>query len=81
MYSPCMGNSHTPGRKQPSCLLMMLILVCLGIATHHAASRMINTIADIDVSEYIESRGEMIHTMRGDIEIMLGLQSVIKTML
>ena len=42
---------------------------------------MINTIADIDMNEDIESRGEMIRTMRGDIEIMLGLQSVIKTML
>ena len=50
----------------------MLILVCLGVAKHHATSRMINTIADIDVSEEIESCGEMIRTMRGDIEIMLG---------
>ena len=56
----------------------MLILVCLGAATHHATSRMINTIAGIHLSEDIESRGEM---MQGDIEIMLGLQSVIKTML
>ena len=59
----------------------MLILVCLSVITHHATSRMINTIADIDMNEDIESRGEMIRTMRGDIEIMLGLQSVIKTML
>ena len=59
----------------------MLILVCLSVITHHAASRMLNTIFDSDMSEDIESRGEMIHTMRGDIEIMLGLQSVIKTML
>ena len=59
----------------------MLILVCLGVITHHAMGRMLNTIADIDVNEDIESRGEMIRTMRGDIEIMLGLQSVIKTML
>ena len=59
----------------------MLILVCLSVITHHATSRMLNTIADIDMSEDIESRGEMIRTMRGDIEIMLGLQSVIKTML
>ena len=58
----------------------MLILVCLGVATHHATSRMMSTIADIDASEDIESRGEMIRTMRGDIEIMLGLQYVIKTM-
>ena len=59
----------------------MLILVCLSVITHHAASRMLNTIVDPDMSEDIESRGEMIRTMRGDIEIMLGLQSVIKTML
>ena len=39
----------------------MLILVCLSVITHHATSRMINTIADIDTNEDIESRGEMIH--------------------
>ena len=64
----------------------LLILVWLTLPTLVIISKMLNSIFDnsisgTDATALTETRGEMISIIQGDVDIMLGLQTVIRNMI